>query len=229
MRVDERGIKDSVIEAMGTVATGVAHELRAPLNGISSATQMVRLRAGDDPVVEKNVGRILREVDRLNHMLAALLEYGRLRAPVLAPDDPDTLWDDVLARHRALLEQRRVSVRRATGHPRTRCAMDRDLLSHVFDAVLVHLADAAPEQSELIATSGRSDADLWQLRLHSDQAFIPSDALPRVFTMFYSAKPNDTGVGLALCRQVMEAHGGTIAVESTRALGTTITVSLPLH
>jgi two-component system sensor histidine kinase AtoS len=227
MRVDERGIKDAMIQAMGTVATGVARELRAPLNGISSATQLVRLRAGDDPIVEKNIGRILREVDRLNHMLAALLEYGRLRAPVLEPGDPDALWDDAVARHRDLLDSRGISVRRTTARPRARCAIDRELVSHVFDAVLMHLADAAPEESELVAASAPSAGDQWSLRLHSDRAVIPSDSLARVFAMFYSAKPNDTGVGLALGQQVMEAHGGSITVESTTALGTTVPVSLP--
>ena len=77
------------LEAIGEVAAGVAHELRNPLFGISSAAQLLRFRIKDDPVVEKNVGRILREVERLNRMVSELLQYGRPASARLAPGDPD--------------------------------------------------------------------------------------------------------------------------------------------
>ncbi len=102
------------LEAIGEVASGVAHELRNPLFGISSAAQLLRFRSRDDPVVEKNVGRILREVERLNRMVTSLLDFGRPRTAALLPGDPDAVWDDVLEGQRALLESRALTLQ---SHP----------------------------------------------------------------------------------------------------------------
>src|SRR4029079_19202894 len=65
------------LEAIGEISSGIARELRNPLFGISSAAQLLRFRVRDDPVVERNVGRILREVERLNGVVTSLLEYGQ--------------------------------------------------------------------------------------------------------------------------------------------------------
>src|SRR5581483_2294261 len=71
------------------IASAIALEFRGPLFSISSAAQLLRLRAGEDPVIEKHAGRILREVERLNRLVAGLLDYGRPRDLVLVPTDPD--------------------------------------------------------------------------------------------------------------------------------------------
>src|SRR5919108_5415379 len=84
------------LEAIGEVAAGIAHELRSPLFGISSAAQLLRFRVRDDPVIEKNVGRILRDVERLNGMVASLLEFGRLAPLRLVPADPDVVFERAL-------------------------------------------------------------------------------------------------------------------------------------
>ena len=60
------------------VAAALAHELRNPVFAIASAAQLLRYRVTDDPVIEKNIGRIMRETERLNALVSALLEYGRL-------------------------------------------------------------------------------------------------------------------------------------------------------
>src|SRR5829696_1819674 len=109
------------LEAIGEVSAGVAHELRNPLFGISSAAQLLRFRTREDPVVEKNVGRILREVERLNRMVTALLEFGRPNPLRLAPGDPDAVWDEVLDTHRGRLESRALHLRRTRAETPARC------------------------------------------------------------------------------------------------------------
>jgi signal transduction histidine kinase len=99
-------------QAIGEVAAGVAQELRNPIFGISSAAQLLRFRAREDPVMEKNAGRILREVERLNRMVSTLLELGRPIALKLSHADPDVVWDDVIESERGRLESKSVVVRR---------------------------------------------------------------------------------------------------------------------
>jgi signal transduction histidine kinase len=199
------------------------------LFGISSAAQLLRFRIREDPVVEKNVGRILREVERLNSMVTALLEYGRPTPARLRPGDPDAVWDDVLELQRGRLESKALGLARWRATPPARCAVDGEQLAQVFTNVLVNAIDAAPEGSDLALTSVTLPGGVWRCRLHNGGPAIPSDVLPHVFELFFSTKPGGTGIGLALCQRIVEEHGGTITLESTEDHGTTAAVTLPAN
>lgn len=215
------------LEAIGEVSAGVAHELRNPLFGISSAAQLLRFRVKDDPVVEKNVGRILREVERLNSMVASLLEYGRPNPIHLAAGNPDAVWDEVIDTQRGVLESRAVLLHRTRPDVSAHCAIDVQQLAQVFVNVLGNAVDAAPEGSDLTLHSVVLPSGAWRCRLHNGGGGIPSSVLPRVFELFFSTKPGGTGLGLALCQRIIEDHRGTIALDSTPSLGTSVTITLP--
>jgi len=215
------------LEAIGEVSAGVAHELRNPLFGISSAAQLLRFRVKDDPVVEKNVGRILREVERLNSMVTSLLEYGRPSPVRLQPGDPDAVWDEVIENHRGRLESRALLLNRTRGEYKAHCAIDAPQLAQVLLNVLVNATDAAPEGSDLTLESTVLPTGAWRCRLHNGGPAIPADVLPRVFEIFFSTKPGGTGMGLALCQRIIEEHHGTISIESAPELGTAATIVLP--
>ncbi|MEO7514042.1 MAG: ATP-binding protein [Gemmatimonadaceae bacterium] len=223
----KRVAKKQRLEAIGEVVAGVAHELRNPLFGISAAAQLLRFRAKDDPVVEKNIGRVLREVERLNRMVTSLLEFGRPKAIVLTNGDPDALWDDVLVDQQGLLESRALAVRRSRPSQPVRCEIDHEQLRQVFLNILVNATDHAPEGSDLILDSLMGPLGSWHCRLTNAGPSIPPEVLPRVFEIFFSNKPGGTGIGLALCQRIIEEHGGEISLESSDAVGTSLILMLP--
>src|SRR6185295_11448640 len=131
------------------VATALAHELRNPVFAIASAAQLLRYRVTDDPVVEKNIGRIMREAERLNALVTALLEYGRPDPVRLTPADPDAVWTEVLQTHRGDLEAKALLARHTPAQPRVTCNIDPNQLSQAFASALANAIEAAPEGSDL--------------------------------------------------------------------------------
>jgi signal transduction histidine kinase len=214
-------------EAIGEVATGIAHEIRNPLFGISAAAQMLRVHVPNDAAVARTVSRILGEVDRLNRMVTALLDFGRPRAPSLVSGRPDQVWDDVLETERARLGLRRQTLVRTMGAPELVVALDSAQLAQVFLNLLVNASDAAPEGGVITLGSHRMATGGWRARIHNGGPAIPPDVLPHVFELFYSTKDRGTGIGLALCQRILDDHGGTISIESAAERGTTVTVTLP--
>lgn len=217
----------SRIDAIAEVAAGIAHELRNPLFGISSAAQLLRFRVKDDPVVEKNVGRILREVERLNGMVTSLLEYGRPAPLKLGNDDPDAAWDKVLEEQRGLLESKALGIRRQRSATKASCSIDREQIAHVWVHLLTNAVQASPEGTDLSLSSDLLSNGSWKCRLQNEGPPIPPDALPRAFELFFSTRPGGTGLGLALCQRIVEEHGGSIDLQSSAGSGTAVTVVLP--
>ncbi|HJU90569.1 MAG TPA: ATP-binding protein [Gemmatimonadaceae bacterium] len=214
------------LEAIGEVAAAIANELRNPLFGISSAAQLLRFRAREDPVLERNVGRILREVERLNALVGDLLDYGAPRPLTLAPGDPDAVWDEVIEGNRGLLESRAIKLERKRAEHRVKVALDRERLGEVFLNVLTNAVEAAPDTSIITLTATSLPNGGWRCALRNPGEPIPADVLARVFELFFSTKRGGTGLGLALSRRIVDEHHGVIGIDSS-AEGTTLTITLP--
>jgi signal transduction histidine kinase len=215
------------LEAISEVSAGIAQELRNPLLGISSAAQLLRFRVKDDPVVERNVGRILRETERLNSMVASLLEYGKASPVRLESGDPDAVWDTVLDSHRGHLESRAQLIQRIRVATPANCSIDAKQLAQVFGNVLDNATQAAPESSDISLQSSVLSNGAWRCRLQNGGAAIPPEALPRVFDILFTTRPGAAGIGLALSRRIIEEHRGTISLESAPNAGTAVTIVLP--
>jgi signal transduction histidine kinase len=209
------------------VAAAIAQEMRNPVFGIASAAQLLRYRVADDPVMEKNIGRILREAERLNALITALVDYGRPAPVQLEAADPDTIWSDVISRQRGLLESKALLVRHAPAHPRTTCNLDLEQFAQACANVLTNAAEAAPEGSDLSLTSTVGDDGAWRCRLHNDGDRIPADTLARAFEPLVTTRAGHAGMGLATAHRILAEHGGAIALESVDGSGTTLTMTLP--
>jgi signal transduction histidine kinase len=133
----------------------------------------------------------------------------------------------VIERHRGQLESRSINVRQQHAAPAVRCEIDPDHLAQAFANVLENAIEAAPEASDIALTSDLLPSGAWRCRLTNGGASIPPEAVARAFEIFFSTKPGATGIGLALAQRIVEAHHGTITLESSATTGTTATIILP--
>lgn len=214
------------VKAAQDVAAGIAHELRNPVFAIVSAAQLLRYRLGDDPVVEKNLGRVLREAERLNSVVSALLEYGRPAPVRLSPGDPDEIWNVVLASSRGILESRAIVVQHTPAEERVTCDIDAEQLAQAFTHLLDNAVEAAPEGTDLTLTAARADDGGWTGTLLNTGEPIDAEVLAHAFEPLSSTKPGHTGIGLPTARRILAEHGGQLAVEP-RSDGTAVTIHLP--
>lgn len=211
----------------GDLAAGIARELQVPLQAIASAAQLVRFRSRDDPVVDKNIGKIITEADRLARFVASLAEFGRPLAPVLQPRDPDGILDQVLAESRGLMESRTLALSRGRAHPHAHVAVDAERLALSFENLVASLCESAPEGSDVTITSVLQPDGAWRCALHTDGRLGADDAGANPFDLFAAAAVRGRGFTLPLARRIIEQHRGSIGIEASSEYGTTVTVTLP--
>jgi signal transduction histidine kinase len=215
------------LKASQDVAVAIAHELRNPVMGIVSAAQLLRYKIADDPFVERNLGRILREAQRLDALVSALTEYGRPEPLRLAQADPDRVWADVLATNRGVLESKALLVTHTPASARNTRLVDEAQLAEACINVLANAIDASAEGGDIAITSSLTSDGAWTSRVHNGGAAIPADILPRAFDPLVTTKPGHAGIGLAVARRIIGDHGGSIALQSSESEGTTVILTLP--
>ncbi len=221
------------LAAMGELAATVAHEVRNPLNAIAMSAQRLRREVFDDLVPERPdladsadlVGVIQQESRRIDDIVRQFLEFAR--PPALAPRAVDlrAFLQSAGDAARAAAEARGVSVDVDVTRA-GEAEVDPAQLRQVIDNLLRNAIEATARGGRVVvsATSAGRGHDI---EVRDTGAGIPDDVLPRVFDLYFTTKPDGTGVGLAVSQQIVSAHGGTIEVESTPGQGTTMRVRLP--
>lgn len=215
------------VKVSQSVAAAIGQELRQPVYAITSAAQLLRYRNIEDPLIERNLGRIMRETERLNTLIAALVDYGQPALVQLAPGHPDEVWTTVLGAHRGMLESKAILAHHAAPRDPAAFAIDADQLAHAFGNLIVNAVDAAPEGTDLTIHSSVDRDGTWRSIVHNDGPAIAPDTLPRVFEPLVTTKPGRVGMGLAVAHRILSEHGGTIAIDSSESTGTTVTITLP--
>ena len=212
----------------------VSHELRTPLATIkASSSALLNQRVTWDAESRHELLEVIdEEADRLEDVVGNLLDLSRIEGGALRPNkewcDIEELVQDVAARLK----------KRTSDHPIEVC-LDPDLPLFYLDyveiaQVLVNLGDNAIKYTPdgtLVRLEARLDGEDLLLVVHDDGPGLPSDELERLFEPFWRAerpgKSAGVGIGLTISRGLVEAHGGTIGVESAADTGTTFTVRLP--
>lgn len=215
------------VKASQDMAASVANELRPPVFAITSAVQLLRYRVKDDPVIEKNVGRILREVERLNAIVASLLDYGSPAPVQLVPSDPDEMWTSVLEAHRGMLESKAIVAQHSAAVPRAMCGVDAEQFAEACAAALVAAVSLAGEGSDLAITSATGADGAWLSAVRIGHAPLDAAAIRRAFEPLGSIPSDHSGVNLAAADRILADHGGSVTLRSGSDAATTITLALP--
>jgi len=223
------------LSRVGQLASGIAHEIRNPLNYISLAidhlkAEMLPLCDDKRPELEELTDKIKEEVRRVNYMVLNFMNYGRplkLRRSLVPYDDILTktlpLIADRLAEQHIRVEQRIAPVLPPLW-------VDQELLRNCIINFLSNSAQAMNDGG--IITLGASlDEERGRVMLtFADQGSgIREEDIAKIFQPYFTTKDVGIGLGLAITERIIKEHGGDIQVQSLPGEGTTFTVSLPLE
>lgn len=227
----ERTRQSERLAAVGTLAAGLAHEIRNPLNGAHLAVTFLDRalrRAGLGGEAAEAVKTIEHEISRLSALVTEFLQFARPQALVCAPVSLGELCQRVSGLLAADAHRARVSI--ACDLPTSDVVVDGD--AGKLEQVVLNLGRNA---IEAIADAKRTGRVVLRLRRTPRRALIEvkddgpglSSATAPIFDAFFSTKPAGTGLGLSIAHRIVTDHRGQIDVESTSA-GTTFSVWLPL-
>jgi len=226
----ERRARQSELATRGRFSAQMAHDLKNPLAALKGAAQLLREDlahpAGIDRVVFADL--MLDQIERLDRLVDV---YGRLARvePAREPLDLNELARAVLALQS--LASERVAVKLALSEGELRCSADREMLSRVLENLVRNAMEAMPDGGTVTVRTARSGPDGRQsvvLSVEDTGSGMDARTRERAFDDFFTTKARGSGLGLALVRRVVEAHGGDVSLESEPGRGTVVRMRLPL-
>ncbi len=217
---------------LGEVTAIFAHEVRNPINNISTGVQLIASRLGKEHPQYEALDRIRTECVRLDQLMSDVLFFARPLELKMEPLDLPEAMDRILARWMPRFNQSAVRCHTsynpetplASADPRTLERVIVNLISNALEAM-----DSGGTLSINISRVESAHDDAIELKVADTGPGIPPDKIDRIFDPFFTTKKDGTGLGLAISRRIMTAHRGTIQVESFPDAGTVFTIHLPVY
>lgn len=213
--------------AFGLLAAGIAHEVGNPLAAISSLVQMMNRRDLDDYMHER-LGMVDDQLRRIQRTLRELIDFSR-------PASKDVAWCDIheivqsalsVAKYYKRKKGKQIVTELAEDLPRVEAV--RDQMVQVFLNLVLNALDATEEGGTIRITSRLNGSGI-EVDVADDGHGIPAHQQLMLFEPYFTTKPTGTGLGLFVCRNMMEAVGGRIRLAESTPRGTRFTVWLPIR
>jgi len=224
-QIEEKLHKAERLAGIGELAAMVGHDLRNPLTGIASAAYYLKVKLGSeiDGRAKQMLDLIEQGIEHSNEIISDLLDYSREVRLEPSQISVRSIMAQALAQVKI---PRRVDVVDSTKDEPSIMA-DSQKIKRVFVNLIENAIDAMPKGGTLAIASTEIDDSL-RISFTDTGAGIPGETMKKMWRPLFTTKAKGIGLGLPICKRFVEAHGGTIALESEAGKGTTVTVTLPL-
>ncbi|MCL6579023.1 MAG: PAS domain S-box protein [Candidatus Bathyarchaeota archaeon] len=224
-KAQEKLIKSERLAAIGEVAAMVGHDLRNPLTGIKGATYYLKtkLYSKMGEKTKEMLELIEADIEYANKIITDLLEYSREVHLELTETNPKTIITETL--HLIKVPENIQIINRTRREPKIR--IDIEKMTRVFHNLVINAIDAMPNGGKLTITS-RKTKDAVKFIFKDTGIGMTRETMEKIFTPFFTTKAKGMGLGLPICKHIVEAHGGKITVDSAVSEGATFTLTLPI-
>lgn len=223
--LDELAAKES-LAAVGEFAASLAHEVRNPLTAIRVDLQRALAGVGPGSELRAPLERALAEIEHLNATIEDTLAEARIGRPGADVVDLGEVLRSAADAARPFFAERRATLSLAPTEPGVRIRGDPETLRQAFLNVLRNAAEALGPggRAEVIV---EEDGDAAEVTFVDNGPGIPEELRDRIFEPLFTTRSEGTGLGLTIVKRIVEAHAGTVRVESEPGRGTRVRVRLP--
>jgi signal transduction histidine kinase len=232
---------------LGTLTGHLAHEIRNPLSIIKINLQLLSedisgLAKNSDSVISadkidsslqryhrqlRKIEAVTRETDRLTNTLNNFLRYAGRMEMHPGRYDVNEILDDLIDFYEPQALSKQVQVRRGLSELPAVCRVDKDLLKQAFLNLFINAVQVMGQGGELMIRS-KLKSQLVLIEVIDTGPGIPPEEQEKVFDPYYTTRSDGTGLGLPICRRIIEEHHGHIELHSEPGKGTCFTIELPL-
>ncbi|WP_447976968.1 PAS domain S-box protein [Candidatus Nitrospira bockiana] len=227
-RLEEQLRRTERLAELGTLASGMAHEIGTPMNVILGRAEHLMQRAADERT-KKGLEIIITQVERITKIMNQLLTFARRRPTDRRPADLRQIIADTLEVVHERTSRHRIRIETRYQEPLPLASVDPDQMSQVLLNLIINAIHAMPNGGILTLGLARHDRSL-TLTVADTGHGIPQADLGRIFNPFFTTKEvgKGTGLGLTVVHGIVQEHGGSIEVASEEGRGTTFTITLPI-
>ncbi|MHC4394053.1 MAG: two-component system sensor histidine kinase NtrB [Planctomycetota bacterium] len=222
------------LEELSRLTGELAHEIKNPLSIIKINLKLTAEELDDSEKSDQRFTRALRkiaviqkEADRLEQILDGFLRYVDRGELQLASVDINELICDMVDFYSPQATSRSITIRQGLDNQPLVCKIDVDMLKQAILNLFINAQQAMSEGGELIIRTAKEQANA-VIEISDTGCGIEQKKLPSIFDAFYSSRPQGSGLGLPTTKKIIEAHNGTIAVNSEPGKGTSFTIKLTL-
>jgi len=227
------------LSMLGTLAAGLAHEIKNPLGGIRGAAQLLSMELSEESPLQEYAKIMIRETERVNRIIEELMDLSRPRSATLQKVNLGKVLNDIVLLQTEAQRKKEVHFVLRLDPSIPPVSGDADRLTQLFLNLVMNAAEAVERQGRVeivsrisseyhLTKKGNRPAPLVIIEIHDNGSGISTDDIDRIFTPYYTTKQKGTGLGLATCQKIAREHEGFIRVESTPGEGSVFTVCLPL-
>ncbi|UCD86029.1 MAG: GAF domain-containing protein, partial [Deltaproteobacteria bacterium] len=220
MELEERIRSVEKLGVMGEMAAEVAHEIRSPLTTIKMLISTLSGSNGKDKKI------IEEEIERINKMVARLLDYSLPKEPRVEIMDVNKILDEAILLLEHRIKQQKIEVKKSYSKIPPLEA-DQERLRQAFLNLSLNALDAMPSGGTLTISTSDLGRKSVQVRISDSGNGIPPRVKDKIFLPFITTKEAGLGLGLSIVNRAINEHRGTIKVESHKNKGTTFTIKLP--
>jgi PAS domain S-box-containing protein len=226
-RLQERLRKAERIAELGTVASGMAHEIGTPMNVILGRAEYLMERVTEEPI-KKGLQTIVSQVERITRVMNQLLTFARRKSPERRRLDLHQIVEGNLEIFQERLAKNHIKVETSVAASCPPVLADADQMSQVVINLVMNAIHAMPDGGMLRIALAPAD-EIVQLTIADTGHGIPREAIQRIFEPFFTTKEfgKGTGLGLTVVKDIVEEHQGSITVKSEPGAGTAFTILLP--
>jgi PAS domain S-box-containing protein len=227
-QTEERLRHTERLAELGTLASGMAHEIGTPMNVILGRAENL-MRRTEEETTKKSLGIIIAQVERITRIMNQLLTFARRHPIERRPMDLKRTIEDAVEVVQERLKTHHIKIETAFADPVPALYADSDQMSQVLLNLFINAIHAMPDGGALRVNVARKDGTV-RMIISDTGCGISEKDLSHIFNPFFTTKEvgKGTGLGLTVVHGIIHEHGGTISVDSKPGQGTTFTIDLPL-